>query len=446
MSVSDLRRLIQRATPRVEDVRSPDRTDIIRKTHGHLLLREVVDALDALDFAADAFLEQMKELKDAEGSVPDGGSELTAVHALWRLMDGLQTMLPAAPVAEEPGQAEDAAAEPGPGWQEEVSAARALGAERFKLKDFKGAAEAYAQGIRAAPQGHEDLAALYSNRSAALLQLGGREDLLGALSHARRCVELAPQWPKARFREGCSLRSLERFEEASRAFRAGESLEPSNKDWGREVEKTERLLRAQPPALLKQLVLSLLPELLCAWIRAGDSTGVLQVQVKGDLEELGEPKWQVLRERRPAAKATLRYAFLREKDYLANLAANLQSPPAQGVAVKDLGGKALSLPDISAFLKKSDSRVKVHLDIKQGGDSGHMAAFLISLPFDDEVVRFVAPCKDPAPPKCAVDGVLNAQRDSGFPKALPQYLGFQSFPGDLNFPVIDLARDLPSAS
>jgi len=44
MSVADLRRLIQRATPRVEDVRSPDRTDIIRRNHGHLALLEIVDA------------------------------------------------------------------------------------------------------------------------------------------------------------------------------------------------------------------------------------------------------------------------------------------------------------------------------------------------------------------------------------------------------------------
>ena len=77
MSVADLRRLVQRATPRVEDVRSPDRTDFVRREHGHLPLREVVDALDALQFSSASFLACFRELQ----AEPSEGAEADTENA-----------------------------------------------------------------------------------------------------------------------------------------------------------------------------------------------------------------------------------------------------------------------------------------------------------------------------------------------------------------------------
>lgn len=124
MSVADLRRLVQRATPRVEDVRSPDRTDFIRREHGHLPLRQVVDALDALQFSFASFQqcfqelqeeleqaqaeplktsgyseplvlskeEQLKRTVEACASKPAEMSSDTAVHQLYRLLCGLRVL------------------------------------------------------------------------------------------------------------------------------------------------------------------------------------------------------------------------------------------------------------------------------------------------------------------------------------------------------------------
>ena len=84
----------------------------------------------------------------------------------------------------------------------------------------------------------------------------------------------------------------------------------------------------------------------------------------------------------------------------------------------------------------------MHIDIKD--DDGKMKAIVLSLPMEDGLGRFVSKPKDPDPPKASVESVLTIQKRSGFPKFYPKYLGFQMFPGDLNFPVIDLLRDAPA--
>jgi len=200
----------------------------------------------------------------------------------------------------------------------------------------------------------------------------------------------------------------------------------------KELEKTERQLSTQPEALVQQLVLNLLPEIMAAWVRGSDTEGVLQVQVNGELKDLGAPKWQRLKDRKDAAKASLRYAFLRRKDYLTNLAANLQAPPAESVAVADLKGNSLKIADVAAFLSESNEQgatAAFHIDVRNGGsDAKHMVAIMCRIPCDGEVQRFFAPRKDPAPPPNSVDAVLQLQRKSGFPKILPKLLGFQTSP------------------
>lgn len=445
MARADLERLIQRATPRVEDHRSVDRTDFIRREFGHMTLREVVDSVDALEFSIDSFLEKMKEIAEAD-STSESSAE-TGVHGLQHVVEGMRlfsTPTDIAPTATAAPTMEGADAEPiddvEGSWEETAAQAKSSGGECFKRKDYAGAILNYGAAIRATPKGHENLSALYSNRSAALLGAGCAS---AALADAVRCVELAPSWPKSHFRNGCSLRELGRFGEAVSAFRAGQAVEPSNKDWEREVEKTERLHRALPNTLARQFVWYLLPDLLAAWVRSGAAGGVLQVQVKAELLELGTPKWQLLRDKQSPAKAQARYAFVEKKGYLANLAANIQSPP-EGVAARDLEGRPLKIAEVSKFLETAAEDAVVHIDVQNGGAGPEkMAAIICCLPCDEQVRRYLAPQKDPAPPKGAVEGVLQIQRKSGFPKVLPRLLGFQALPGDLNFPVVDLERDAP---
>ena len=168
---------------------------------------------------------------------------------------------------------------------------------------------------------------------------------------------------------------------------------------------------------------------------------MLQLQINGELEVLGFPRWRLLRDGRAAErKAQIRFAALGRKEYLANLAANLQSPPdGDAVGVVDLAGQPLKIAELSVFLtEEGPPAAVVHVDVKS---KGGMKAVICRVPLCDGVERFLGARKDPAPPKGSVDGVLGLQRKSGFPKALPRFLGFQSLPGDLNFPVIDLERD-----
>eukprot|EP00930_Biecheleria_cincta_P043156 TRINITY_DN29670_c0_g1_i1.p1 TRINITY_DN29670_c0_g1~~TRINITY_DN29670_c0_g1_i1.p1 ORF type:complete len:452 (-),score=123.17 TRINITY_DN29670_c0_g1_i1:73-1428(-) len=449
MSVADLKRLVQRATPRVEDVRSPDRTDIIRREHGHLPFREVVDALDALEFSATSFARTFRQLLAAEEEKTSSEEEQlcsdTAVHSLFNLLDGLRVLCPAHPAAATAAAAESEgdeewATSSTPGWQEVAAVAKANGAESLKQKDIAAAITHYSAAINATPKGEGDLHVLFSNRSAARLQAGDAE---AALKDARTCVRLAPSWPKGRFREGCCLRQLGRLEEAAVAFAAGQKLEPENKDWGKEVDKTDKLLEAKPAQLVRQVVLGLLPDILAAWYRSDVQEAVLQLQVNGQLSELGACKWRLVREGAKTAKAQIRFAVLQKKGYLANLAANLQNSSPEGYAVADLEGRPLKIPDVSGFLA-GEARAAIHLDIKDGKD-GKMKAVLLTLPLDDALQRFIVKPKDPDAPKGAVDSVLGLQKKSGFPKSYPRYLGFQNFPGDLNFPVIDLLRDAPGS-
>lgn len=444
MSLADLQRFISRATPRVEDVRSPDRTDIIRREHKDLSLRETIDALDALEFSVNSFSDRMQTVLKAEETKIE-----TSVHSLFRIVDGIRVLSPpvtGAPTAQlDTGMAADEeGADSAAGWEEIVAEARTKGGDFFKKKEFDEAVAQYTIAIRAAPRGEGEAHTLFSNRSAALLQKG---EIKAAVADAQRCVELAPEWPKGRFRTGCSFRDSGRLDDAVDAFRAGEALEKSNTVWEAEIEKTQKLQWSRPELLVPQLLLNLLPELLSAWVRGGDQTGVLHVQINGELSDMGASKWWMQRDKR-AAKAQMRYCFVSRKEHLANLAANLQDPPKEGVAVTDLLNVPLKIADVAAFLAAGDAdgtNACIHIDIQNGDGKAKMKAILCRIPCDDQVRKFVPSFKAPPAPKGSVEDVLKLQKVSGFPKALPRYLGFQAYPGDLNFPVIDLERDAPGA-
>ncbi|XP_056842661.1 uncharacterized protein LOC108858984 [Raphanus sativus] len=85
------------------------------------------------------------------------------------------------------------------------------------------AIDAYTQAIDFDPTDHT----FFSNRSLCWLLLGQGEH---ALSDAKACRELKPDWPKACFREGAALRLLQRFDEAANAFYEGVLLSPESKE------------------------------------------------------------------------------------------------------------------------------------------------------------------------------------------------------------------------
>ncbi|KAG2316182.1 hypothetical protein Bca52824_019304 [Brassica carinata] len=101
--------------------------------------------------------------------------------------------------------------------------AKARGQDAFYRKDYQMAIDAYTQAIKFDPTDHT----FFSNRSLCWLLLGQGEH---ALSDAKACRELKPDWPKACFREGAALRFLQRFDEAANAFYEGVLLSPESKE------------------------------------------------------------------------------------------------------------------------------------------------------------------------------------------------------------------------
>ncbi|KAM0936643.1 putative tetratricopeptide-like helical domain superfamily, ankyrin repeat-containing [Dioscorea sansibarensis] len=101
--------------------------------------------------------------------------------------------------------------------------AKSRGEEAFRRKDYLSAIYAYTQAIDLDPTE----AALLSNRSLCWLRLGQADQ---ALTDAKACRALKPDWPKACYREGAALRQLERFDEAANAFYEGVRLDPENKE------------------------------------------------------------------------------------------------------------------------------------------------------------------------------------------------------------------------
>ncbi|PWA45761.1 ankyrin repeat family protein [Artemisia annua] len=91
----------------------------------------------------------------------------------------------------------------------------------FKQKEYSMALDAYTQAIDFDPTDEK----LYSNRSLCWMRLGQADQ---ALTDARTCRELKPNWAKAWYREGSSLRLLQKFDEAANAFYEGVKVEPEN--------------------------------------------------------------------------------------------------------------------------------------------------------------------------------------------------------------------------
>ncbi|KAK9140322.1 hypothetical protein Scep_010003 [Stephania cephalantha] len=101
--------------------------------------------------------------------------------------------------------------------------AKARGEDAFKRKNYCMAIDAYTQAIDLDPSN----VALLSNRSLCWIRLGQADQ---ALTDAKVCRALKPDWPKACYREGAALRLMQRFDEAANAFYEGVKLDPENKE------------------------------------------------------------------------------------------------------------------------------------------------------------------------------------------------------------------------
>ncbi|CAJ1343535.1 unnamed protein product [Effrenium voratum] len=109
--------------------------------------------------------------------------------------------------------------------------------QAFRNQDFQMAIALYSQALVWAPS-----ETLLSNRSAAYAAAG---NFKAALEDAKSCEEMAPDWPKAVFRRGVALRGLKRYDMAISAFAQGQDQDPSNPNWHKEIEETERMRELQ---------------------------------------------------------------------------------------------------------------------------------------------------------------------------------------------------------
>ncbi|XP_007030542.2 PREDICTED: ankyrin-1 [Theobroma cacao] len=148
--------------------------------------------LEFMQSEANKQMEEMKNLKEAKAA--------------------RDTTLPTTDLPEVTPEAKKRAAE-----------AKSRGDEAFKRKDFQMAVDAYTQAIDLDPTD----ATLHSNRSLCWIRLGQAEH---ALTDAKACRALRPDWPKACYREGAALRLLQKYDEAANAFYEGVKLDPENKE------------------------------------------------------------------------------------------------------------------------------------------------------------------------------------------------------------------------
>ncbi|CAL5092563.1 unnamed protein product [Urochloa decumbens] len=104
---------------------------------------------------------------------------------------------------------------------EQIIDAKSEGKEAFAKGDYVSAVYSFTLAIQIDPLD----ATLFSNRSLCWLRLGEGEL---ALTDARQCTKLAPQWAKAWYREGAALSFLKMHKKAAEAFEEALKHDPSN--------------------------------------------------------------------------------------------------------------------------------------------------------------------------------------------------------------------------
>merc|ERR1719265_870973 len=259
----------------------------------------------------------------------------------------------------------------------------------------------------------------------ARLKLSGkdkRSNALAAVSDATKAIEISPEWPKGYFRRGQALKALNQFEEALSAFRKGQQLEPDNGDWAKEIEKCNADQAKSPQECLRQLILTIVPEVLSAWVSGlkacpdGEAQVLVVAQTTAtgpDLSALGEPP-DPKTGSSSTPKTQLRYAAISRKAFLLNYVAGCadqEAPkdgsPPQLPAGDLLGRKPLALPKVSAFLDSEGAKNACTVALEIPIKSNKSARVFFSLPYDTSWMEpFIPPLPEPNPPKGAVEGVL----------------------------------------
>ncbi|CAK9214579.1 unnamed protein product [Sphagnum troendelagicum] len=117
-----------------------------------------------------------------------------------------------------------------------VPSLREQGNALFKEKNYLKAAAVYTQAIKADPEN----AALYSNRSAAFLNL---VKLTKSLTDAEMTIKLRPTWEKGYFRKGCVLEAMERFEEALATYHEALKQNPQSAEVAGKIKRLTQLVR-----------------------------------------------------------------------------------------------------------------------------------------------------------------------------------------------------------
>jgi tetratricopeptide (TPR) repeat protein len=117
----------------------------------------------------------------------------------------------------------------------EAERLKAEGNQLYKDKNYLKAAATYTQAIKV----DKNNGVLYSNRSAALLQLN---KVTKAISDAEECIRLRPEWEKGYFRKGNALETLKKTDEALECYKLAAEKNPDSKDCSNKVKQLTKVL------------------------------------------------------------------------------------------------------------------------------------------------------------------------------------------------------------
>ena len=123
--------------------------------------------------------------------------------------------------------------------REEARRHREAGNAHYHRREYAVAIACYDRSVALDPSAH----ATYTNRAAARLARG---DASGALDDADAALARHPGWVKGHYRRGACLMALERYDEATRAYRAGLEVDPTNAQLKTALGRAAALLAAQP--------------------------------------------------------------------------------------------------------------------------------------------------------------------------------------------------------
>ncbi|RNF02654.1 stress-inducible protein STI1-like [Trypanosoma rangeli] len=113
------------------------------------------------------------------------------------------------------------------------------GNEAFKAKKYEDAIHYYTKAIDLSPQ-PEAAAALYSNRAACWQNTGNAAN---ALKDAESCILLRPSWIKGHYRKGTAFESMQKYDEALKAFQQAAKLEPGNEEIADKLQQLVLMLK-----------------------------------------------------------------------------------------------------------------------------------------------------------------------------------------------------------